>query len=120
MSYCRWSSVCEDNFDSDLYIFGHVDGYIAIHIAASRLAGAELAPVVPTTNDPIANVERYVARRRWLEKMAGNMVPIELPHAGESFRFAYDDTQACEQFLRDLKKLGYHMPDYVLQPGVFQ
>jgi|CXWL01.1.fsa_nt_gi hypothetical protein len=28
VSFCRWSSACEDGRVSDLYVFDHVDGYL--------------------------------------------------------------------------------------------
>ena len=44
MSYCRWSTVLPNNYESDLYIYDHVDGFISVNVAGARRAGIENAP----------------------------------------------------------------------------
>lgn len=118
MSYCRWSSVVEGNFESDLYVYDHVGGYIALHVAQSRREGIENAPPLAraeATHDE--HIAAWAARMRWREKNPGKMVPIELPYAGESFEFP--NPEACIAFLQGLKELGYRFPAYMLERSTY-
>lgn len=115
MSYCRWSSVCEDNFDSDVYVYDHVGGYIAVHVAEGRKEGVQNAPRVK--GDPLA---QYMARRQWLAENSDKLrlVFIDLPYAGTDHQF--DNAEDCVAFLSKLKALGYHMPNSVLDVATYQ
>ena len=120
MSYCRWSSVCDNNFESDLYIYDHVEGHISVNIAGARLAGIENAPRKLENLTPQAYGELYLARQQWRKDNADTLkhVPIGLPHAGQSR--AFTSARECVAFLRELKELGYHMPAYVLEEETYE
>lgn len=121
MSYCRWSTVLHDNYESDLYIYDHVDGYICVNVAAARMVGIEKAPRLelrgPDNNE--AFIASYVARQAWRRENADKLIrtPIDLPHAGESVGFT--DAAECVKFLRKLKALGYRMPESVLDETIY-
>ena len=122
MSYCRWSTVLHDNYESDLYIYDHVDGFISVNVAATRCAGIENAPrfVPRVEGDMEAFVASYVARNQWRREHAADLkrVPIDLLYAGESK--AFTDAAECVAFLEELKKLGYRMPASVLDVSIYE
>lgn len=106
MSYCRWSS---DDFQCDVYVYEDVyDGW-ATHVANFRRQYlSSLPPKLP--ND--AKFLAFVERQRTVMNAPYTMAPIGLPYDGESF---YDPTPGdCAQRLRELKALGYSVPDYVI------
>lgn len=119
MSYCRLSSICENNFESDLYIFDHVDGYISVHIAHSRLDGIEQAPRLIDDTDK-QWIESFTARQLWKEQNEDKLFhkKIDLPYAGGSFSFT--TAVECVKFLNELKTLGYNMPARVLNLETFK
>lgn len=106
MSYCRWSS---DDFTSDLYIYGAVDG-ISLHIAANRRVDHEMPPDVP-----IDEVEAWVARCMAVLDIVKDLplVPIELPHAGESW-YGLSCGEAADK-VEYLIGLGYRVPKGVVE-----
>lgn len=120
MSYCRWSTVLPDGFESDLYIYDHCDGHISVNIAGGRLAGIENAPKLQTALtdkgrlNTDAYLESYMARNKWREENEDKLehVLIELEHAGETYNF--QGSIECVEFLKKLKALGYRMPEFVL------
>lgn len=125
MSYCRWSTVLHDGYESDLYIYDHIDGYISVNVADIRWAGIQYAPrVVPLV--PGENTDEFVAsyraRGKWCseQRAAGKLkrVPIGLPHDGESS--AFDTPEECVAFLEKLKALGYRMPESVLDVSIYE
>lgn len=124
MSYCRWSTVLHDNYVSDLYIYDHVDGFISVNVAGGRWDGIQNAPRLELheqgKTDEFAT--SYMARKKWREeqKEAGTLktAPIDLPHAGESR--AFTDPAECVKFLEELKKLGYRMPESVLDVLIYR
>lgn len=122
MSYCRWSTVLPDNYESDLYIYDHVGGYISVNIAGQRTRGIENAPRVHelTHKSPEDFIESLAARARWREQHADTLkpVPIDLPYAGETREF--EDPVECIAFLQELKALGYRMPDHVLHVDTYE
>lgn len=123
MSYCRWSTVLPDNYESDLYIYDHYAGYICVNIAASRVEGIEKAPRLArlhSTADTAAFLESYQARSRWRREHEDVLkrVPIDLPYAGESHDFT--DPAECVAFLKELRELGYRMPDDVLNENIYK
>lgn len=122
MSYCRWSTVLPDNYESDLYIYDHYMGFISVNIASARLEGIEKAPrVTPlhTTADTEAYIASYRERCTWRRDHENELVRtnIELPHAGETHVFT--DPGECVRFLRKLRELGYRMPDDVLDVDTY-
>ena len=120
MSVVRWSSICEDNYESDLYIYGGYEGTV-VHIAAARMAGIEKAPRLPKPKNTGEMVENAIARMGWRRENEHKFVrtAIDLPYAGESKVFADDDVDGLLGFVRELKELGYHMPDYVLERDTY-
>lgn len=123
MSYCRWSTVLHDGHESDLYIYDHGGGFISVNVAASRLAGIEKAPrvVMPVHGEDMrVFAESYEARNRWRQEHHDELVhtPIDLPYAGETKEFT--DVNECVAFLEELKKLGYRMPESVLDPSIYE
>lgn len=105
MSYCRWSS---DNWKSDIYAYESDYGY-EIHVAGNRIVG-DVPPV-----DYMADIEtvkrQYAAYSAFMD--GAERVPINLPHAGESFTCG--DLEDFAWRLRLLREVGYHVPDYVFE-----
>lgn len=109
MSYCRWSS---DGFRSAVYCYESVGGF-ETHVAARQ-------PDIPEGIHPppvsLINTDRDEWTRlheEWNARLAAaTYTPIGLPCDGQSF---CDDTEV-EMFdrLRDLAKMGYHVPQYLL------
>lgn len=114
MSYCRFSS---DNFKSDLYVYENVAGCWTVHVAASRHIGDSDCPSITLPDDPDdkdqldAAMNSYKAQREWLK--SAKLVPIDLPHAGETF---HEPTPgACADRIEKLVALGYHVPTGVVE-----
>lgn len=124
MSYCRWSTVLHDGYESDLYIYDHVDGFISVNVAGGRWDGIQNAPrlVLPEPGGKTDEfVASYMARNKWRDEQeaAGTLktVPIDLPYAGESK--AFESAADCVKFLEELKALGYRMPESVLDVSIY-
>ena len=103
MSYCRWST---NDFNCDLYVYQAEDGYV-IHVAGNRVVGT--VPPVPDILETNAEewVEAYNKQSEFLEEASRE--PIALRYVGESF---YKLTkEACIEKIKELRKLGYIMPD---------
>lgn len=113
MSYCRWSS---DAFKSDLYVYEHVGGYWAIHVAGSRYVGDVPTLAYPTDAKDPAQVEAfkasYDAQRKFFDAGAATAL-INLPHAGETFQ--EPTPGACADRIEELVALGYHVPAGVVE-----
>ena len=119
MSYCRWS--CDD-FRCDLYVYESIDGGYRSHAASMRYAGE--CPRLPKLSDIHGQqdveprrlaieawVEASRRQRWWLEQAV--LVPIGLPHDGESF---HDGTlTGLLVRLVELARIGYRIPSYVFQ-----
>lgn len=105
MSYCRWSS---DNFKCDIYMYEGSDGY-HIHVASLRYVGEvpELAP----KEDIDAFQESYQKQAVWME--TAERAPIGLRADGEAF--VYTDLKDCLSKLKELKEMGYLVPDWVIR-----
>lgn len=124
MSYCRWSS---DDWTCDVYVYEAVWGGWSTNVAANRRVPKEpLPPEVPYPPDRPPQEEgpeweewhsrfqawylRYKDVNRIVRE--GDLVPIDLPHAGKSFG---DDTPGeCADRLEDLKALGFVVPQYAI------
>ena len=108
MSYCRFSS---DDWASDLYVYAHVDGGYAIHVAGNRVVGDVPKCEHLFTKDTLPQFfEAHEVQMRFLD--TAKRVPIGLPCDGESYYLA----TALETLdkLYDLRDLGYHVPQYAL------
>lgn len=123
MSWCRFSTVCDNNKTSELYIYEGDEG-VVIHIAARKRAGEENSPKLFSFN-PSEDCtqeqedllwEKYTEslneRRKWLVENT-EFVDIDLPYAGESFYGLPKEEMIA--LLHELKELGYNFPDYVLE-----
>lgn len=94
MSYCRWST---DDYQCDLYVYDHYDGYISINVAGRRRVPSKpLPPKIPLTKD---NVDAYLARDKYIRE---NCYPedcewVNVPEkwAGKSFCI-YDHEEAAQ------------------------
>ena len=126
MSYVRFSS---DNFRSDVYMYGGNDA-IYLHVARQRHDidyDKVPEPILLTADmdDTLLKAwhEAYVVFNGMLNE--AEMVPIGLPHDGETFVFEYDtDPDEDESVvaeaekeafvkLRELQAMGYHVPEWV-------
>lgn len=107
MAYVRWSS---DDFQSDVYVYEHVNGGWCTHVAEARYVFNEPLPP-PVQGDGVdAFVKRHLLVMKMIDK--STMMPIDLPHAGEIFG---DPTpNACAARLEMLRKIGYHVPQFAI------
>lgn len=106
MAYCRWSS---DNWKSDVYCYENVSGAWTTHVAGRKHRGE----IPPLGNIGSMSAEEFQeAYRRQNEALdKAELVPIGLPFDGQSF-----DDEGPEGMLarlRELKSVGYHIPEYV-------
>lgn len=113
MSYCRWSS---DQFRSDIYCYESNHGFV-IHVAANRLVSDQPRPECQASNVSIddprwveLSMNDWSAICAWAD--AARPEPITLEHAGEQFVEA--TAGECADRLRQLRELGYHVPQYAL------
>lgn len=111
MSYCRWSS---DNWKSDVYTYHCVDGTWTTHVAGRRKIGH-----IPDDkwNDFISkkiDAKEFARLHKIHMDAVGacEMVDIDLPHAGETFRDP--DPSTCAATLERLRSIGYHVPQYAI------
>lgn len=106
MSYARFSS---DNFKSDVYAYESDYGFV-VHVAAVRVVDE-----IPAVNWRDPNVDAVIAAHS--AQMAALEVarrePIDLPHAGQTFHEA--DLDSLEARLRQLRELGYHVPEHAFE-----
>lgn len=115
MSYARWTSVCENNFESDLYLYWASSGGIVVDIADRRVVDIEKRP----TWADLEPVERYAARSRWYDENWTTLVRkrIDLPYAGTSH--VKQSVAELITFCTELKALGFNMPDRILLPETY-
>lgn len=111
MSYCRASS---DDFRCDLYIYQSFGGWVT-HVSARRndLPDEAYPPPLPwgkTKDEHRAWYDRHQTVMAMIND--AELVPIDLPHAGESF---CDDTPGeCADRAESLRALGYRVPQYAI------
>ena len=104
MSYCRFSS---DNWKSDLYIY---EGECGIYVGVKGIK--RIGDIFPLDfNSPEALLDSYKKQMKSLDNCT--IVPINLPFAGESFWF--DELESSITFVKQLKELGYHIRDGVIE-----
>jgi hypothetical protein len=104
MSYCRWSS---DNWKCDVYVYEAADGY-TIHVAGNRIIGDVPEIAWDQGVDRLGETAR--AAQAYLNSCSRE--PIGLPYDGQTF--VLPDPTECAAKLRDLRDLGYHVPDYAI------
>lgn len=113
MSWCRWSSVCENNITSSLYIYDDCSGGVTIHVSGMKREGEENAPKV-TAEFTKESIELWLKqmdeRDKWVRENCA-LVPIGLEFDGESF---YNlDKDSIVPTLDKLREVGYNFPNYV-------
>lgn len=112
MSWCRFSTICENNISSDIYVYEDVIGGVTIHIAERKRKYEEFAPRMPNFQE-VTPAEWIMANHRrsdWLEYNAP-FYDINLPYAGETFNFNNKDDLI--EKLDELRELGYNFPERV-------
>lgn len=114
MSWCRFSTICDNNKSSNLYIYDDVNGGVTVHIASMKRINEELAPRMPNLSD-VTPAEWIMAnhRREDFLKDIGPLVEINLPYSGETHNF--NDKEELLEFLYKLKELGYNFPEYIFE-----
>lgn len=113
MSWCRFSTICENNRSSDLYVFESAYG-VEIHLAASRLLNEEQSPRLPDFWE--CDVQEFIAAQEARDKWAQlncQRVNIDLPHAGDVFIKDTEDKEGLTLLLDFLRELGYNFPNYL-------
>lgn len=109
MSYCRFSS---DDHQCDVYVYADCHGGYTTHVAARRRVFAEpLPPKIEVSSDTI---DAWLGRHRIVMAMCerSELVPIGLPHDGETFEHA--TALECAEHLECLLDLGYRVPRYAI------
>lgn len=111
MSYCRWSSM---DHACDLYVYSDVNGGYTCHVANGKRVAGEPCPSMPEKWWELP-VEEFMAaaqkQSEWVDKT--KVVPIGLPHDGESYYSLDRDTMV--DTLKMLKEAGYKMPDDLIE-----
>jgi len=105
MSYCRFSSY---EYACDVYVYAGIGGGFVTHVARGRYVfDPPLPPPIELTE---STIDAFVRRDAEVQARvdASTLVPIELPHAGETFDDA--DAGACAARLIELKRLGFRVP----------
>lgn len=112
MSYCRFSS---NDWDCDVYVYESAYGGWTTHIAGNRLDVDRTTWPAPVPL-PVGLPADHPQFRAWFDRYRyvmdavsnADRVPIDLPHAGQTFT---DDTPGeCADRLEALRDLGYHVP----------
>lgn len=108
MSYCRFSS---DNWKSDVYCYSDCRGGITTHVAGNRIVGD--VPKVPSITK--TNFKEWAGAHKRQEKFLETVKrkPIGLKYDGEDFNDP--DEAAFLDRLLELKSVGYHVPEYVIE-----
>lgn len=111
MSYCRWSSM---NHQCDLYVFADVSGGYTCHVAGMKRVSDVPCPEMPERwwELPVEKfMELHQAQSDWVDST--KLVPIGLPHDGESYYSQPRDTMV--ETLKMLKEAGYNMPGDLIE-----
>ena len=125
MSWCRFSTICENNLSSEIYAYESCTGGVDVIIASRKRDNEVNAPRVPSWSE-ISDIDKDDSegwnewwhefsrckriRERWLEHNS-QWVTIDLPYAGETCNFT--DKEELLEFLYKLKDVGYTFPDRV-------
>lgn len=111
MSYCRASN---DDFRCDLYIYESSVGWVT-NVCGSKtdLPDDVYPPQVPF-GPSVEEFAVWLARKRAVTTMINEagLVPIGLPHDGESFCDATPGE--CADRAESLRALGYRVPQYAI------
>lgn len=108
MSYCRLSS---DDWKCELYLYKSCRGGWDFHVAGRK--PVINPPVVPNILKVSAEefAEAHKKQMEFLDTVEYRK--INLPYAGESFNCA--TLEETIEKVKELKSLGYRIPDYVLE-----
>lgn len=112
MSWCRWSSICENNLTSNLYIYDDIQGGVTIHVAGMKRLGEENAPKITAEfTEELVDLWLKQSRERdqWVKDNT-TLVPIGLKYDGESFYGLTKETIGPTLDL--LRKEGYNFPNW--------
>ena len=112
MSWCRFSTILENNKTSDLYIYEDCMGGVTIHVASAKRVGIENAPLLPNISyiSPEKWMIAYEDRMNWM-RTHQEFENIGLKYDGESFHNL--DKESLINILKILKDEGYEFPDHV-------
>ncbi|NTF16894.1 hypothetical protein G6L37_00445 [Agrobacterium rubi] len=106
MAWCTFSS---DDYQCDLRLVSTLDGFL-IMAAAERIIG-DVPSTANLEADGLEDELNEAERRQIAFVRSAAREPIDLPHAGEEFRFdEYEDFVAK---VRELVELGYRIPEEV-------
>ena len=109
MSYCRFSC---DNIKSDVYAYEAEDCFI-VHVA-SYYYDVELPPAIRHGDYETDElwITAYLETHKKTREITQLLEPKkhEKEYAGKSK--AFDTESEMFEFLKELKSLGYHVPDY--------
>ena len=111
MSYCRWSSM---NHACDVYVYSDVNGGYTCHVAGRKRVSDTPCPEMPSEwwKLPVEEfMELHSKQGEWVDNTT--LVPIGLPHDGESFYCQDRDTMVDTMTM--LKEEGYTMPDDLIE-----
>ena len=114
MSWCRFSTICENGLESDLYIYDSNYG-VEVLVATKRFENLEDAPKypnVPMNEENFAEwLEVHRKRGEWKMEHQENLINIGLPYDDASYTF--NNKEELLEKLDELKELGYNFPERV-------
>ena len=110
MSYCRWSS---EDFQCDVYVYEDCSGGFTVHVADNKPVFKEPLPKeIPF--DTEHQKEWFDRHKKVMSMVSGSKrKKIGLPHDGKTYN--YDTAEEMAEFLRELKVLGYYVPEYAIE-----
>ena len=114
MSWCRWSTTCDNGMSSHLYVYEGVDG-LHIHVAGRHLTNWQDGPKEmlesEMTKDNVQEwIQQFDDRSRWIGKY-GIYEPIGLDYDGESF--CLTTKEDIKNTFDMLKEAGYNFPERI-------
>ena len=121
MSWCRWSTDIDNKYNSDLYIYDHVDGHIQVHVAGRRRSNYADNPHPEPSWDNVVEhdqvwiqnfIETSRLRSEWFDAN-DTWEPVPEPFAGKHYNFDYDNIQDLVEFLTVARSTGINFPDYI-------
>jgi hypothetical protein len=111
MAYCRFSC---DGFRSNVYVYEGDDPhdfFITVHVADSMYLMCKDAPEIVTSGSNTEMYESMLAMSSYLKDRP--RIVIHKQHAGK--RYHFDTILGVVDFLRELQRLGYHVPTHAFE-----